>query len=173
MEKEIPSYCYVCGSDCLSVSFDEDDIFLLKDSVEQLVCMNDIKEQLTKAIQEKLLKRSPIHRKTQETSPDRLPELVRSLNDVRVRIAEREIGLDSKRELLKKLRKQRRLLAESVTLQNNLKDAISIEVSAADSALPYLRWRAALRVLNMCNLQVLANVSAMKERRTSRFARIK
>ena len=156
--------CFVCGTECFGMSFDEDDIFLLKDSIEQVICMNDIKEQLSRRIQEKLSERMQSSSDTNHTAnsalTDNLPTLVCSLNDIRVRIAERRIDLESKRELLKGLCKRRHSLVETASIHSRLKESMSREAGYVESTLPYLRWKTALRILNMCELQLSVNSSS-------------
>ena len=149
--------CYICGVESYD-DVDDEDLFLLSDSIGQLMCMNEIKANLSHAIASRLPNQYlmqvsnsnssniPLHRN--------LTSLVADINNKQLQIASEEIALESRGFILKGLRDKRRKLQNDNSMRRLINSHLLDANESIKAALPSLRWQTALRVLRMSKLEL-------------------
>jgi len=150
------SQCVICGTSASESKLDCDDALLLKDSIEQLICINEIKGALSHSIGLQLKhERKDDERKSKPRAPTKsIADLVQEINGKRFAIAATENDMENRLELLKALRERRRSLEASTAERARVKSCLDEAVGEVEAGIPTLRWSLAQRVISMCQLEV-------------------
>lgn len=146
--------CYICGIESYD-DVDDEDFFLLSDSIGQLICMNEIKANLSIAIASKLPRQHLMQVPSSSNSSNSLTSsLVADINNKQLLIASEEIALEKRGIILKGLRDRRRKLQNDNSMRRLVKSQLLDTTESIKAALPVLRWQTALRVLRMSKLEL-------------------
>ena len=144
-----------------------EDFFILYDSIDQLVSLNQIKESLRCNIDIALKNMSSVKSNTRpEVSDfdiDRNFFFAKAINQKRLIIALKENKLNNKIDLLINLRNKKKKLADDLNLRRKISDSLTAKIDSFSSYLTELRWIIASRILQICNIETLSREESLSQ----------
>ena len=143
-----------------------EDFFILYDSIDQLVSLNQIKVSLRSNIDIALQNMSVKSNTRPEVSDfdiDRNIFFAKAINQKRLIIALKENKLNNKIDLLFKLRDKKKKLADDLNLRRKISDSLTAKIDYFSSNLTELRWIIANRILQICNIETLSREESLSK----------